>query len=300
MSVSIPTSATGAGHDMGEGLRAVIARRGPDLTLAEGRVAQTLAQSPDLAAFATVTELAGEAGVGVATVMRASQKLGFDGFAQLQAAARTDMTRRLQTAAGRIRVTGGATAPPGRVDSANIERTFEQLDPATMQRAIAQLADTDRRVLAIAGHGLRGLALQFVDELSSLRAGCSAVDGSVVEAMRVLATARDTDVIVAMDVARYDRWLHEALEEHFSGQVIAITDNPLSPLAGRSDVSIFVQTESEGPFESHCATLAVLQALTAGVAETLRDEATDRLDRIESAWAASGLLTHGSAERPQR
>ncbi len=300
MSVDVPGSAVDGGVAVGEGLVAVIARRGPDLTSAEGRVAETLAQSPDLAAFATVTELATQAGVGVATVMRASQKLGYDGYAQLQAAARTEMTRRLQTAAARIRVTGTATAPPGRVDSVNIERTFDQLDPATIQRAIAQLADTDRCVLAVGGHGLRGLALQFIDELSSLRPGCSAVDGSVVEVQRVLATSDDTDVIVAMDVARYDRWLHEALEKHFSGPVIAVTDHPLSPLAGRADVSIFVQTESEGPFESHCATLAVLQALTAGVADILRDEATERLDRIESAWAASDLLTHGSGERPQR
>jgi DNA-binding MurR/RpiR family transcriptional regulator len=300
MSVDIPVLDHVADIPAGEDLTAVIARRGPLLTAAEGRVARAIAESPDAAAFATVTELAERAAVGVATVMRASHKLGFDGYAQLQSAARAEMTRRLQSAAGRIRLTSDATAPLGQVDTTNIERTFDQVDPAGLERAITHLADLNRTVMALGGHGTRGLALQFIDELAALRPGCSTLEGSVVTVHRLLATLGADDVIVAIDVARYDRWLYQALEDHFAGIVIAITDHPLSPLAGLADVSVLVHTESAGPFESHCATLSVLQALTAGVAASLRDEATERLDRIESVWATSGLLVDTRASRAQR
>jgi DNA-binding MurR/RpiR family transcriptional regulator len=300
MGIVVPDIGTATGQSPGEDLTAVIARCGPALTAAEGRVAQAIAESPDVAAFATVTELAERAAVGVATVMRASHKLGFDGYAQLQSAARAEMTRRLHSAAGRIRTASGATAPPGQLDTANIERTFEQIDPAALERAVGHLADRDRAVLAVGGHGTRGLALQFIDELSALRPDCSTLEGSVVTTHRLLATLSASDVIVAIDVARYDRWLYQALEAHFAGIVIAVTDHPLSPLAGLADVGVLVHTESAGPFESHCATLSVLQAMTAGVANSLRDEASERLDRIESAWATSGLLAGTRASRPQR
>ena len=51
-----------------------------------------------------------------------------------------------------------------------------------------------------------------------------------------------------------------------------------------------VEASSPGPFDSHVGTLALANALVAGVAARLRRSATDRLDRIERTWARSGAL----------
>jgi DNA-binding MurR/RpiR family transcriptional regulator len=50
---------------------------------------------------------------------------------------------------------------------------------------------------------------------------------------------------------------------------------------------------SAGPFDSHVATLALLNAIVAAVADRLRTSATDRLDRIEAAWRSAGALIDG-------
>jgi DNA-binding MurR/RpiR family transcriptional regulator len=50
---------------------------------------------------------------------------------------------------------------------------------------------------------------------------------------------------------------------------------------------------SASPFDSHVGTLALLELIVAAVAERLRDTATSRLERVESAWAAARSLTDG-------
>ena len=75
--------------------------------------------------------------------------------------------------------------------------------------------------------------------------------------------------------------------------MIALTDSRLSPLARRAEVTFVIAAEGAGPFDSHVGTLALANALTTGVATRLRRPATDRLDRVESAWRAADALTDG-------
>ena len=72
--------------------------------------------------------------------------------------------------------------------------------------------------------------------------------------------------------------------------VIALTDSRLSPLAALASISFVVAAEGAGPFDSHVGTLALANALVTGVAARLRRPATDRLDRVESAWQTADAL----------
>jgi DNA-binding MurR/RpiR family transcriptional regulator len=117
--------------------------------------------------------------------------------------------------------------------------------------------------------------------------------------------------VLAIDVRRYDAWVLDAVAglRTAGGKVVAVTDGPLSPLvvggapgvgggaAGGgpglvvgADAWFAVAAEGAGPFDSHVGTLALLHALVAGVADRLRGSATDRLDRIETAWRETGSL----------
>jgi DNA-binding MurR/RpiR family transcriptional regulator len=101
------------------------------------------------------------------------------------------------------------------------------------------------------------------------------------------------DVLVAIDLRRYERWVLAAVETTAAaeGTVIALTDSRLSPLAGPAALTFVVAAEGAGPFDSHVGTLALINALVTGVATRLRRSATDRLDRVESAWQRAGTLT---------
>ncbi|HVJ97530.1 MAG TPA: SIS domain-containing protein, partial [Acidimicrobiia bacterium] len=68
-------------------------------------------------------------------------------------------------------------------------------------------------------------------------------------------------------------------------EVIALTDSALSPVAQDARQTFVVAADGVGPFDSHTASLALVNALGAGVAAKLRKTATERLDQIETSWS---------------
>jgi DNA-binding MurR/RpiR family transcriptional regulator len=103
------------------------------------------------------------------------------------------------------------------------------------------------------------------------------------------------DVLVAIDLRRYERWVVDAAAQatQAGAVLVALTDSPLSPLAALAEVAFTVTAEGAGPFDSHVGTLALANALVTGVAERLRRPATDRLDAVEAAWQRAGTLVEG-------
>jgi DNA-binding MurR/RpiR family transcriptional regulator len=297
----------------------------PRLTKAERRVAAVVADDPEAVAFGTVADVARRAGASGATVVRLAAKLGFEGFVDLQAAVRDEMARRLRPASERIRrpspgdVLGTALA----VEMANVAATLDAVDPAAFDEAVHLLSGSsppaspgaggegstgtrqasvagDRdwrraagRVLVLSGDASAGVASLFADELSMLRPGVVLVDGSEVRAARMLADVGPSDVVVVLDLARYERAVLDVAGRAAAAgaTLMALTDSTLSPLSPAATLSFTASVTGAGPFDSHVGLLALANALLAGVAACLRRSATDRLDQVESAWRAAAALT---------
>lgn len=266
------------------------------LAPAERLVVETILDAPARVAFGTVAELAARSGTSGPTVLRVARKLGFDGYRSLQAAAQAELTGRLEPAATRIRRTAaGADDPLGRAalaEVANVEATLRGVDPAAFTAAVRLLADRKRRVLVLAGDAEAGIAATAGSQLAQLRDGVEVLAGSPTAITARVAFAGRADVVLAVDVRRYDAWVLDVLARLRDAEVtvVAVTDGPLSPLAAGAAAWFAVTAEGAGPFDSHVGTLALLHALVAGVADRLRGSATERLDRIEAAWSASGAL----------
>jgi DNA-binding MurR/RpiR family transcriptional regulator len=295
------------------------------LTPAERRVAAVVADDPEAVAFGTVADVARHAGVSGATVVRLASKLGFDGFVELQASVREELARRLRPASERIRrpapgdVLGAALA----VEMANVAGTLDGIDRATFDTAVALLSGPPAtpgivskaargrgsagrtpasglpagrgsgRVLVLSGDASSGLAALFAAELSMLRPGVEPIDGSEVRVARLLADAGPSDVVVVIDLARYDRAVLDAAGRatERGAALVALTDSALSPLVSGAAASFTASVTGAGPFDSHVGLLALANALLAGVAAQLRRSATDRLDQVEAAWRAADALT---------
>lgn len=268
-----------------------------NLTKSERRVAEVVMADPQMVAFGTVAELADAAGAGAATVVRLAGKLGYDGFTGLQAAVQADLARQLRPAAERIREPA-ADDPIGqhlRLEAENVHTTLSSITPEEYQRAVSLLADVDRRVVVLSGDASLGVARQVVGDLQALRDGVDLLGGNDVAVTRTLSGLRHGDVVVAIDLRRYDRWVVEALERARSrgAAVIALTDSLLSPLCIDAACRFVVSAASGGPFDSHTGTLAVCNLLVAGAAAALREVAADRLDAAEQAWRDVSALTDG-------
>jgi DNA-binding MurR/RpiR family transcriptional regulator len=267
---------------------------GPALTPAERRVADVVLQRPQLVAFGTVAELANEAGSGAATVVRLAGKLGYDGFTALQDAVQAELAHRLRPAAERIRqpVAPDVIGRTMATELDNVQSTLEGVDREAFAQAVNALSQPSAKVLVLSGEASCGIARQAVGELGLLRDGVELVVGSEVAVVRSIALLGEGDACLVVDLRRYDRWVLDAATRagERGATVIALTDSALSPLALLADASFTVAAASAGPFDSHVATLALLNAMVTAVADRLRSSATDRLDRIEAAWRDASAL----------
>ncbi|MEY2591310.1 MAG: hypothetical protein QOJ67_3294 [Acidimicrobiaceae bacterium] len=263
------------------------------LPAAERRVAEVVLRAPESVAFGTVALVAAHAETSGATVVRFGNRLGYEGFQGLQAAVQQELAGRLRPAAERIRerAKGDVVGRTLTVESANLHTTLTTLDRADFETAVALLSARGGRVAIAPGGASHGVARQLADELAVLRPGVELVWGSPMATAAALAGLEARDVVVAVDLRRYDSALLDAVSVAGGGaSIIAVTDGVLSPLAERAAVAFAVAGEGAGPFDSHIGALALFNALLAGVATRLRTSATKRIDAIESAWATVGAL----------
>ena len=61
----------------------------------------------------------------------------------------------------------------------------------------------------LSGDASLGVARQMVGDLQALRDDVAMVDGNDVAVRRTVALLRPADVVVALDLRRYDRWVVE-------------------------------------------------------------------------------------------
>jgi DNA-binding MurR/RpiR family transcriptional regulator len=265
-----------------------IGSQGAALTTAERRVAEVVLARPQLVAFGTVAELASAAGSGAATVVRLSTKLGYDGFTALQAAVQAELAAQLRPAAERIREPAGAdlTTRHQQLEVANVHASLEAVSAETLAAVVDHLADRDARVFVLSGDASRGVALQFVGDLGSLRDDVTLIDGNPIAVRRQAALLHAGDVLLTLDLRRYERWVVDVAQSARAAGVwsVALTDSVLSPLAQIADATVVLAAAGSGPFDSHTGTLAVFDLFVSAVADRLRAHATERLDRLEAVW----------------
>jgi len=250
--------------------------------------------NPDEVAFGTAAQLAETAGVGIGSVHRLSVALGFSGFADLQAAARGEMSIRLQPAAAKIRAlpADDVVNRAREVDLSNITKTFDRLDHAAVSRITKRLADPHRRVLVASGNSSHGVVMQFAAEIETLRDNVFLLECNPVSASAAVARAARRDILVVVDLHRYDAWLVDLVDQAADAgiEIWSVADSRLCPFATRAVHCFEVAADSPSPFDSLVGVLSLLSVLTAAVAHQLRDDATRRIDTVERAWQRGGHL----------
>jgi DNA-binding MurR/RpiR family transcriptional regulator len=264
----------------------VISGAGDRLTPGERRVADTIASDPSRIAFGTVASVASDAGVSGPTVVRLATKLGYEGFAALQGEVQRELARQLRPAAERIRAERAADVLGRAIDIevANVAATLERVDRRSLAAAAALLADPKRSVWMLAGDATAGIASTIASSLDLLRPRVSTITGTPLAVARTLEGVERGDVVLVVEVRRYERWVLDALEALTDRAiVIAVTDSVVSPVADGAKATFVVDATGAGPFDSHVATLALGNALVAEVAARLRKAATPRLEAVEAA-----------------
>ncbi|HEY7008424.1 MAG TPA: MurR/RpiR family transcriptional regulator [Jatrophihabitantaceae bacterium] len=269
------------------------------LTPAELRVAQTLMADYPAAGLQPVAALAERAGVSGPTVVRLVAKLGFAGFADLQARLRAELSARNAGPVQRYPdAEGGGRASPllRRFERSVTTATRESLlrtDTVEFDTAVELLSDVERPVGVTGGRVSSVHAQYLARSLALLRPDVRSIAAERAVRAAYLLDIEPGAVVVVFDYRRYD---DEVIEfgrgaAAAGASVVLMTDTYLSPLASAATVLLTSSVDGPAPFITLTPALALVEALVLGAVERGGPPPRRRLERFDALSADLSAAT---------
>jgi DNA-binding MurR/RpiR family transcriptional regulator len=256
-----------------QALSAYIRARFDDFSRSQKDVAQYIVDHLDEAAFQTAEELARRANTSSSTVVRFSQALGFEGFPELQQAARDEYRRRpagatdtLASAAPLFSLDHTEFEAALAADHVNVEDTAHKLSRANVEAAIDAIVSAEK--VLIAGTDQMAFFASYLRHLLmllDLRAEIVASPSQ--EALGRLSRIDDTTLVVGLSAGRPHPLITRTMKlaRHRKAPTLAITDATLSEVARLARIRLYYSSNTPAFVRSHSALLALIQALAYGV-----------------------------------
>ena len=254
-------------------LSAEIRQRFEEFSRSQKDVGQYIVDHLDEAAFHTAEELARRANTSSSTVVRFAQALGFEGFPELQSAARDEYRR----ARGEGETDSLETPPLFPIDQTefeaalaadhvNVAETARKLDRDEVHAAIEAISRSEHTLLcgtdqmAFFASYLRHLLM-----LLDLR--CEVVASPSQEGLARLGRIDERTLVIGFSAGRPHPLVVRAMKlaRHRRASTIAIADATLSEVAKLSDQRLYYSSNSPAFVRSHAALLSLIQALAYGV-----------------------------------
>jgi DNA-binding MurR/RpiR family transcriptional regulator len=262
-----------------QALSEYITARFDEFSRSQKDVAQYIVDHLDEAAFQTAEELARRASTSSSTVVRFSQALGFEGFPELQQAAREEYRRQVGGARPGAR-SGMDSAPAAPLfsldqteyetalatDHVNVEETARKLSRSEVDAAVEAIAGAEK--VLIAGTDQMAFFASYLRHLLMLLdIRAEVVASPSQEALGRLARIDETTLVVGLSAGRPHPLITRTMKlaRHRKAQTLAITDATLSEVARLARIQLYYSSNSPAYVRSHVALLSLLQALAYGV-----------------------------------
>ncbi len=236
-------------------------------------VAQYIVDHLDEAAFQTAEELARRANTSSSTVVRFSQALGFEGFPELQAAAREEY-RRVHAAPAQHTNGGGPLFALDQTefeaalaaDHLNVEETARKVSRPTVEELVEAITDAEK-VLVAGTDQMAFFASYLRHLLMLLDLRVDVVASPSQEALSRLGRIDEGTLVIGLSAGRPHPLVVRAMKlaRHRKARTAAITDATLSEVAKLAQVKLYYSSNSPAYVRSHVALLSLIQALAYGV-----------------------------------
>jgi DNA-binding MurR/RpiR family transcriptional regulator len=259
-----------------QALSGYIRARFDEFSRSQKDVAQYIVDHLDEAAFQTAEELARRANTSSSTVVRFSQALGFEGFPELQQAARDEYRRRVG-GGGITTETLAAAAPLFSLDHTefeaalaadhvNVEDTAHKLSRSDVEAAVDAIVSADK--VLIAGTDQMAFFASYLRHLLmllDLRAEIVASPSQ--EALGRLSRIDSETLVVGLSAGRPHPLITRTMKlaRHRKAPTLAITDATLSEVARLARIRLYYSSNTPAFVRSHTALLSLIQALAYGV-----------------------------------
>lgn len=258
--------------------------KGADSYSAHQRVLAKYVQSHYQAvAFSTVSELAREAGVSEATIVRFARALGFKGYPDFQKEVRR-LVRADLKGTERFQLSPAAASPLDLVlakEMENLGALRDGFDAPAFRAALKALRSAPE-VLIVGARATAPLATHMWFGLAKLGFRASRALSVTTDTYDQLNRLDRRACVVVIGFPRYLRELVELLDfaKRAKLATLAITDSAFSPLRG--DVSLYAPAESASFMAFHSAPLVLINALMHELSLADRDATVAALDRFEA------------------
>src|SRR5664279_2156026 len=248
-----------------QALSGYIKARFDEFSRSQKDVAQYIVDHLDEAAFQTAEELARRANTSSSTVVRFSQALGFEGFPELQQAARDEYRRRVG-GIGAAAEAIGATAPLFSLDHTDVEDTAHKRSRSDFEAAIDAIVSAEK--VLIAGTDQMAFFASYLRHLLmllDLRAEIVASPSQ--EALGRLSRIDDRTLVIGLSAGRPHPLITRTMKlaRHRKAPTLAITDATLSEVARLARIRLYYSSNTPAFVRSHTALLSLIQALAYGV-----------------------------------
>ena len=259
-----------------QALSGYIRARFDEFSRSQKDVAQYIVDHLDEAAFQTAEELARRANTSSSTVVRFSQALGFEGFPELQQAARDEYRRRV----GGHRMTSETLSAPAPLfsldhtefeaalaaDHVNVEDTAHKLSRSDVEAAVDAIVSAEK--VLIAGTDQMAFFASYLRHLLmllDLRAEIVASPSQ--EALGRLSRIDGDTLVVGLSAGRPHPLITRTMKlaRHRKAPTLAITDATLSEVARLARIRLYYSSNTPAFVRSHTALLSLIQALAYGV-----------------------------------
>src|ERR1700684_2724393 len=259
-----------------QALSGYIRARFDEFSRSQKDVAQYIVDHLDEAAFQTAEELARRANTSSSTVVRFSQALGFEGFPELQQAARDEYRRRVG-GGGAATETLAAAAPLFSLDHTefeaalaadhvNVEDTAHKLSRSDVEAAVDAIVSAEK--VLIAGTDQMAFFASYLRHLLmllDLRAEIVASPSQ--EALGRLSRIDEATLVIGLSAGRPHPLITRTMKlaRHRKAPTLAITDATLSEVARLARIRLYYSSNTPAFVRSHTALLSIIQALAYGV-----------------------------------
>lgn len=254
------------------------------------RIAEYILSDYDKAAFMTAAKLGKTAQVSESTVVRFASELGYSGYPAMQKALQELIRGRL-TSVQRIRASemeeGDLLSRAMHRDVETINATVESIDRAAFTSVVEKLLAAEhvyivgvRSSAFLAGY-LNFYLRLLMDNVILVHHSAA---GEIYEQMVHIGPK---DVLIAISFPRYSNMVIHAVDMacERGADVIAITDNGMSPLMPYATEALFVQCEALSYVDSLAAPLSFLNALVLAVGYRRRQEVDETFSQLEQVWS---------------
>ena len=263
--------------------------QGVRLTPTQRRIAHSLVQHAETAAYLSAAEVADLAGVSQPSVTRFAMALGYAGYPALR--------RELRTLVD-TRVTGEANEMQRAVagEAALLERLRDQLDDLSPVREAAGLLVRSRPLPVLGLRAAAPLAGYFGYFAAKVHPDVRVLDTGGTELLDRIDQARaaGAQAMLAIVLPRYPRESLDVVREAKDAglAVVAITDSAMSPVAECADVVLPAAVGTGLVFDLHTGPMAMAMVLLQAICDAAPEMAQRRLEEFEAATARRQVFQH--------